>query len=478
MGETTQTFKSTIENANKILLILPHIINTDVCASAGLVYKLLKEKMQKDVDMAAPRAVPARFHEILRSCGVDTSKIFTEIKPVSYVIRVNETNDRVDVAWQKQNDKIEVVLTPEKQEIDFNKISFSKEGGIYDAVITFNAQSLEDLGRIYTDFDKLYSRFELISFNNQAPDAPFAKISVHEDNASTTSEVVYNLYDDLGFSMDKGEAEIVADGIIGSTYGLHQVSKNKTFRVISELANKFQVDINAITTKYFYAMSKDSLKLRERLLRNVSYDDQRKTIYSILTARDFSETRVNPQDLDGVDYLPFNICKDYDIAFLVYEDGTKSHVLIHSNRKNKDLAAILKKLNGVGTRMYGMATFTEDAATAVRTTLHAIWAGEPSIAQTNAMPPAAPEPVKADVTAIEPEVSGLAPVQAPQQPSVVSQVPAQPTVEPTAPAAPEVQVPAASPFTQASAFQVDEKAEPLKVSGSYSSTNTPFDQSK
>jgi nanoRNase/pAp phosphatase (c-di-AMP/oligoRNAs hydrolase) len=513
MGNNIQSFKSTIENANKVLLILPHIMTTDVCASVGLMYKLLRDKMQKDVDVAASRAVPSRFHDILKTCGIEVNKIFTEIKPVSYVIRVNDTKDRVDIEWQKKTDNIEVVLTPDKEEIDFSKVSFSKEGGIYDAVITFNALRLEDLGRIYSDFEKLYSRYEIVAVNHQGSDAEYAKVSLNDENVSTTSEVLYRIYDELGYQIESVDADIVAHGIIGSTYGLHQVQKGKTYKTVSELANKYNVDISSITTKYFYSTSKEGLKLRERLLRNVRYDDARKTVYSTLSSRDFSETHVSPQDLDGMDYLPFNICKEYDIAFLAYEEGGRSHVLVHSNKKTKDLTSILKKVNGVGDKLYGVVTFNSDANAASNSMLQAIWGGAPvnqpapvqnntPAQQTTGIPvPPAPEkqqkpqpdnaiqkeqsPVpessiqsNTNVPTVQQVTTSAAPsapapvasnVQPIQQAPVNTAVPA-----PQQPAAP-TNAPTSSPFQQANDFAIDDQAQPMKVSQSFSGTNTPFD---
>lgn len=483
MGNNIQTFKTTVENASKLLLIIPQIITTDTCASVGLLYKLLHEKMGKDVDVAASRQVPARFHELLKNCGIDVSKFFTEIKPVSYVIRVNDTKDKIDVEWEKINDSIEVVLTPDREEIDFSKVSFAKQGGIYDAVITFNARRLEDLGRIYNEFEKLYSRYDIISINHQSHDAEYAKVSINDDNVSTTSEVLYNIYEDFGYTVDSSEAEIIAHGIIGSTYGLHQVTKNKTYKIISELASKYSVDISGLTTKYFYSMSKDNLKLRERLLRNVRYDESRKTIYSILTSRDFSDIHVSSKDLDGIDYLPFNICKDYDLAFLAYEDNGKSHVLIHSNKKEKDLTAILQKVQGVGDHAYGMATFDGDPNNASNAMLQAIWGGNTGnqtspttvpVAQVNSVTntPVAqtytqPQQIHtAQQTPAIPQTNNM-PVQQTVQPVVQQPAPVQQTAAP-------VNQPA-SPFQKSNDFIVDNQAQPLKSSNSFSSTNTPFD---
>ncbi len=534
MQEKTQSFKSLVEKSNKILLIFPHIINADVTASLGLVYKTLKEKFNKEVEVAASRPVPVRFHDILKTAGIEPHKVFTEIKPVSYVIKVNDAKDSIDVVWEKHDDNIELILTPDTKEIDFKKISFSREGGTYDLVITFNAPRLEDLGRIYTEFQKQYGRYDIVSFDYQNSSADYAKVSVHDENGSTTSETVYRMLSDLGYSIDKIEAETVAQGILGSTYGLHQNVKNPTFKIVSELANKYQVDLTAINNKFFYSLSKEGLNLRERMLRNAKFDDSRKTVYSTLTSRDFQELGVNPNDLDGMDYLPFNIVKDFDIAFIAFEDGTRTNVLIQSNRFSKDLNPILKKLNGIGNRASGWVSLNGDANSASISILNAILEGAPIVntqpqsipqipsinvqtsmpapqpqaqqPQPSYIPPmqapapqmqpmpqpqAKPEPkaevkqeqktqaeeVKAEVVSPKTELKNEIPVFEPKR----QEEPAQEPVKQTEPA--PVQQPAPvmeNPFKKADKYTIDSDAEPMKApaNGSYNFQNTPFEKAK
>ncbi len=371
MDNKAQSLKNLIEKSNKILLIFPYVINADVAASVGLMAKLLREKFQKEVEIAASRNVPTRYHELLQKCGVDPNNLLQEIKPVSYVIHVNDAKDNINVDWNRTDDKVDFILTPERTEIDFSKVSFSKEGG-YDLVITFNAQQLDDLGKVYQDYKSQYARYNIVSVDYQNASAEYGKLSLHDESSSTVSEIMYQLYKQLGYNPDNKDAEVVAHGLLGSTHGLHYVTKYQTYDVISELANKYKVDSADIITKYFYSLGQNELKLREKILKNVKFDDSKKAIYSQLTLQDFGEAGVKPNDIDGMDYLPFNVCKGYEIAFLAYEDNGKSTVLIHSNSSKRDITDIIRTLGGYGNKSFGIVTFSENAQAAAQKVLNAL----------------------------------------------------------------------------------------------------------
>jgi nanoRNase/pAp phosphatase (c-di-AMP/oligoRNAs hydrolase) len=494
MNNNSGSLKDLIEKSKSVLLVFPHIINSDVCASLGLTYKLLKEKFGKEVEIVSQRSIPTRFHEILKKSGIDIASIGNEVKPISYVIRVNDTEETLDIQYKNEKGKLDIILTPENQSIDFNKVSFVNQGGLYDLVVTFNIARLEDLGKIYTNSKKLFKKYQIVSISNQLDQENFAKLKIVNDKTSTSSELLYNLYADLGIQLENIDAEIVAHGIIGSTYGLHQVTTPQTYEIISELANKYKVDLAKIVNTYFYSQDKVGLKFRERLLENVKIDENAKLIYSSLTSSDFRELHLTAKDIDGIDYLPFNICKDYDIAFLAYEDNAKTTILVHANDPKKNLNSLVRQFNGTGSKLHGIINFDKDLQTAINTVLNALgakssasintqkseeikkqevsFAPKPQVQQTQAS-------FTSQNTQYTPPVQPISNTQPQAQQSQTSYTPTS-QIQNTPVSAPQVQsMPqASSPFTRASAPVLDEAAKPSKTppQGAYgfSSADKPF----
>jgi hypothetical protein len=507
MKDYIQNFQDLMSDSKNILLIFPQIINSDICASISLIYKILTTKYDKKVEIVSPRAIPARFHDILTKSGIKIENIQAKIEPVTYLIDIKDANkDDVSVDFEKSDKKLQIRLTTQVTDLDLKKISVSTTGGLYDLAISFNVHKLEDLGNIYTDNQVSFNKFEMIAISTRPHPSNYAKLSIFDGNYTTTSEVVFKLAKELEYNLTNADATIIAEGILGSTFGLHHANKKSTFKVVSELINKYKVDFAGINTKYFYSFSKEELKLKERLLAKVKYDDTKSAIYSTLSKSDFVQTSTNPSDLDGMDYLPFNIVKGYDIAFIAYEVEDKTYILAHSNSKSTDLNNILRNLSGYSTGMFGFVALNENLETAVTLILSNIQ-GESKFSDESleAIAPAVvtpeslveqeifdkpetinvtPEPVKPVINRVPtaPKFSIPEPVMMPNnavqledsEPITVdqTQTPSREVVLPTQP-----QIQGNSPFVKAQNFVVDENASAVKTPQSgyaFTAVDKPF----
>lgn len=370
---TASEFKNKIDASSSILLLVPHIIDADVIASLGLVYKYLNTQ-GKTVTIATSRQIPERFDHLLEMSGIDKEKIESVLKPVSYVIRVGDAKDQINVKWEKKDSDLDVVLTPYAQEIDFTKVSFFKEGGIYDLVVIINSRKLRDLGKIYSEYKGLFERYQIVALSHLGVEE-IEGDSIVDENYSTTTEVVYKNLPDMGASIDENDAKLTAHGVIGTTFGLHQVKKAATYGVIQELIEKFNVNIAEITDLYFYSYNKSDIALRERILKNVKFDDGRKTVYSVLTNQDFTQLGVSSKQLDGNDYLPFNVCEGYEFAFLVVEEGVRSYALLHSNSGDTRITEIAESLGGYANGYFALINFDKGSSEAINAVLSSIGGG-------------------------------------------------------------------------------------------------------
>lgn len=452
-----QDFKSQIEKSTNVLLVLPYLADSDAVATSAILYNLLSKK-DKKVTIASSTKLSEKYSSILKLIDFDLSKVINSIKPVSYVISVADMNQqKVDVTWERIENKINLSLTPEGGEVDFEKISFSKEGGIYDLVIVINVSKLEDLGSVYTNHSKYYENFNIISVGSELKIGETNAISLVEPNYSTTSEVLFKNIEELDGELNALNAEITAHGIVGSTNGLQRVRNTRTYGVISEIANKFEVDVPAIVRKYFYSMNQQDVIIRERILKNLKFDDSRKAVYSVLTKNDLSQTNLNNFDFNTI--LPYNVNGKYDYAFLVYEVGITSNVLIYSTKAETKLSEIIARGKGVLGREFGLITINSNANDAATRALNVISGGslEDKVI-------VKPQPV------IEPEKKVEKPVQSTQAD--------EPKVEEKKAETNDHLTPTASPFTKANEYVVDTAAEPMKKANYFSSQDKPFDSHK
>lgn len=449
MDTNIQTLKSIIANASKILLVAPQYANADSCASIAVLYKILTQRLSKEVDVASSTTIPRRFHDLLQKGGVHPNEILHDVEPISYVITVPEVlTDTVDVQWHKKDVDLNIVLTPEGKEIDFKKIHFSRQGGTYDVVMTVNIAELDELGEIYKKSSKRYQNFEIVTYDFRLRTVQQAKLSLVDREASTTIEVVKKVIEGLEIELDKELSEIIVEGVVASG-ALQGRSRNAltTLKNTTKLAEKHDISISSISTKYFNSYSKEELRLFERMYRNLSFDETRSVVYSYVTADDFIQTGTNPEHIRGLVQLPYNLTKNLNFAFLLYQVEESFEVILQSNAPSADLKPVLGRLQGYGDRYSGIASLDGTVEDSIKTILNAI----------------APEnkpasPVVPQVQEIKPNQQVAAP-QEPKQESKITQEKKADEQKPAVPASRQpVPVPPVPKVIHQKPAQVDSKS--------------------
>lgn len=467
-----QDIKLQIENSSNILITLPTLTDADSVAVSSLLYKHIISK-GKNVSIASSKKIPSKYLDILNKAEFDTSKVLDEIKPISYVISVQEINDKVDVNWDKSENQINLRLTPESGIVDFEKIKYSREGGIYDLIITINTKKLKNLGKVYSNHSRLFEDFNIISIGAELSLEGKDILSLIDENYTTTSEIIFQHAKDLGIEIDSVSAEITAHGIVGSTKGLQRIDKKSTFGVIAELANKYQIDFASIVRKYFYSMDLNEARLQERILKNLRFDDSRKTVYSVLTNTDLSDIGISVNSSDLWKLLPLHVNGKYDYSFIACEDGLNTNIFFSATKPETDFTKIVERANGIENKNLAHININSNANDASIRMLSIISGGE--FHETKTVEPAIANSPVVQVTAYT-EV----PVQQIPQEFVYTPVQNSNTFQSQLPNQninisqnnPVMQ----SPFTKATNTDyIDNTAKPLKQGNFFTLQNKPFD---
>jgi nanoRNase/pAp phosphatase (c-di-AMP/oligoRNAs hydrolase) len=387
---TIKDLKSQIELAKNILIVLPYLNDADSIASAAMLARLLV-RQDKRITIGSSIELSNKYKNILELAAFSHENIIHEIKPVSYIVSLSDVPENIDIAWDKKDSQLDLILTPEVGSIDFDKISYTKDGGIYDLVLVINAPSLADLGEIYTNYQKSFDNYKIISIG---ADIKSEGLDINSISGETsTSEFLLKRYEDLGGEMDATIYEISASGIVGQTLGLQKNVRARTYGIISELANKHEVNIAAITKKYFGNISKGEIVLKEKVLKNLKFDDQRKVVYSIISNIDATQSGLKISTLDLYELIPTNIDSNYDYAFIAYENGITTEVAICSLNSDIQIDALIRAGNGILGKDYGLFIVNSNGFDAATRTLNLISGKEVEIIE--------PAEVKVE---IEPEV--------------------------------------------------------------------------
>jgi hypothetical protein len=500
-----QEIRSKIDSAKNILLVLPYLIDEESVVVTSILCDLLSQK-EKAYQIASTQILEPEYQDLLEQAGISKDKLINKISPISYIITAENLEERVNVTWNKNGNKLDLILIPERGEVDFNNLKFDRSGGIYDLVIVINSAKAEHLGNIYNNHRGLFAGYDLISIGKKFAIEDKEVLSATIENYSSTSEFLYENYSDLGGTLDSKIARLTVKGIIAKTDGLQIGLGGKTLEILSRIQEQFEVNIDQIIREFNAKLSKHDLVLEERVLKNLKVDEQRKSIYSVLTTADFNTLNFNPNHFKAYDFIPKSLKGDFKYAFIAYEKAiNETEIVIKSLNPENDLIDLVEKFGGYPNTNYALIESNSGAQEASVKLLNAL-SGDKNQNTTVSIPapqlplvqeniakeePSLPEPVFynqvntavnqepiAQITEAE-KTEEIVSIQNESQQTqrVQQEVVMQNELQSSQPAE-QIIPPMHSPFTRVEDVRefVDVEAEPLKKSDYFSAQNTPFDK--
>ena len=320
-----QEFKKALSLCTNILILLPQYVNTDTAAASTSLYNFLSQVMKKNVFLASSNKIPVKFSSFLDTFAIEEKAHITEIKPLQYVITVKDTEEDLELAVNRKDNNIEIIMVPKVAEIDMSKVTVKTSGTKFDLFITINTESQEELGSIYTESIDIFKNTKIVAINN-FNSSPYAEIVLSDQSCSTSSEIIFEFLQSFDSILDDNIKSTLFEGITAGTDGLHKYNSTATLeRIIKLLNNRSLKDkLNDL----FYSYSHEGLEVRKRIFSNLQKKNN--VSYSILSERDLTEAGITSSQLEGIDFLPFNFEDDVDAFMLSYPFNNQNKILIES----------------------------------------------------------------------------------------------------------------------------------------------------
>lgn len=329
-------FKKTISENKNFLIIIPDLANTDAVAAATVLYSFLTNTLKKNALIASSNKIPVRFTHILTAMNIEEKQIVSEIQPLQYAITIKDTEKDLELNVNRKDDEVEIVLTPKISEIDLSKITLSTIGVKFDLIITLNVETLEDLGQIYLNNTNLFENTKVAAVNGYIESA-FAKENIANVKYTTVSETIYEILKGFGANIDSVSKDVLFEGITEGTDGLHKVRSKHAAQVTLDLSD--DANFSQKLQDMYYTYSNEGLELRKKIFSNIKYSQG--ICHSTLTKNDLSELGIQGHQLDGIDFLPFDIVENIQTYALCYEYDGKNKILIESE-DSKNIFNLLK----------------------------------------------------------------------------------------------------------------------------------------
>ena len=194
---------------------------------------------------------------------------------------------------------------------------------IPDLFISCDCASKERMGKFEELFDKTQ---ETIVIDHHISNIGYAKINFIDANASSASEMVFDVIDAIG-NMDKAIASAIYAGIIFDTGALRFKSTSpRTMMKISKLM-EFGIPFDKIYADMMLTHSYQSAMIFAKAISKMKFVDGLPIIYSFITKEEMDNAGATRGDLEGA------------VGYMLNTEGAEVSVLVSEVSENESKAS-------------------------------------------------------------------------------------------------------------------------------------------
>ena len=219
----------------------------------------------------------------------------------------------------------------------------------------FLAQDCGDAARL-GEAEPIFRRAKkTVCIDHHKSNGAFADINYIYPEASSTSELIYDLIEDDKIS--RATAECIYLGIVHDT-GVFQYSctSSKTMNIAGRLMDK-GIDYTAIINDTFFEKTYEQTKIMAAaLLKSQRYLDDA-CICSFITRQEMETYHVLPKHLEGI-VSQMRAVKGVDTAVFLYQNGDDSYKVSMRSSSLVDVAEVAVRFGGGGHARAAGATMT------------------------------------------------------------------------------------------------------------------------
>ena len=229
------------------------------------------------------------------------------------------------------------------------------EEAVYDLFFCLDCGSLDRLGFSAPLFEQAK---QTVCIDHHKSNGAFADINYIYPEASSTSELIYDLIEDEKIS--KAVAECIYLGIVHDT-GVFQYSctSSKTMNIAGRLMDK-GIDFTRIINDTFFEKTYEQTRIMAAaLLKSQRFLDET-CIFSFITREEMEEYHVLPKHLEGI-VSQMRAVKGVDTAVFLYQNGENSYKVSMRSSNLVDVAEIAVGFGGGGHARAAGATMEGDA---------------------------------------------------------------------------------------------------------------------
>lgn len=221
--------------------------------------------------------------------------------------------------------------------VEYNNFKFND----YDLFISTDSASWQ---QIVNDDKVGIPQIPIIVIDHHPTNEKFGIINLIQSDASSCSEMIYKLFQDWNFEIDKKIANILLSGIIADTGGFAFSDNPETLKISADLislgASKSDIYNNIFRTKSF-----ETLKYWGECFKLIEFDRDNRFVWVATPYRLENKYKINDSNFST---MFLNIVDGSDFGVLMSEDEPKSIKMSFRSRNGIDVSAIAQEFGGGG----------------------------------------------------------------------------------------------------------------------------------
>lgn len=353
MLSSEQQIFEQINKSNNILIIFRDDWNADTLGSALALY-LYTKKLRKNVHLVSGGNDKNKKYNFLSNLD----KIKNSLNDLrTFTISLDLSSAKIgEIKYETKKDQLNFIINPKEGFFTADDVKSQSSDFKYDLIIVLDTPDLESLGKIYENDTDFFYQTPIINIDHNSQNEQFGQINYVELPAISTSEILFNLFENYDPKLiDENIATYLLGGIISKTRNFK--TGNITPRSLSIASKLIELgaDREKIVKSLYRSLSINILKLWGRTLARLSNSPNKKLVWSLLTENDFNKTETREEDLeDVIDELIINIPQAEVIVLICESKKPKSEKnlvkCIIKTTKNINALDLGKNYQAIGNR--------------------------------------------------------------------------------------------------------------------------------
>lgn len=296
--ELNQQLEEILKKSKNVLILLPQNPDGDAIGS-GWALNFFLEKTESQITVA----FADELKELEKFVFLPQPKNVTHSISGArdFILSFNTSyNKIIDVKTENKEGELRIYITPEHGAIDPRDFSFIPAKFKFDLAVVIGSPDKESVGKIYEENPDIFYEVPLVNIDYHSNNENFGQINLVNITSSSASEILFEFFKQINFSIDEKIANCLLTGIISATKSFQKKNTTpKALQIAAELIDK-GADQQQIIRYLYKTQPFHLLKLWGRIMARLKWDEELELVWTPVYLEDFVQSRSSSHDIPFV----------------------------------------------------------------------------------------------------------------------------------------------------------------------------------